>query len=270
VDAVHDGRAVGQELRAVEQLDRRAAVLGPALVQLARLLVGVDVADETVGVGVGGDLAQPAGGNGADAVGGDADVEPARAQLLHAREVVVDRRVAEARMAAARVGGGQQHDREAGRRGGVGHRERHRVRLLVRRAVGAVVNVVELADGTVAGRRHLAVDAARDVVHARGVEPLGERVHALAPAPEIVVRALAALPDPAQVALEGVRVHVRHRRDRELSHSATFELPATPVSSSAAASSPFAATAASSSDTSSSGEWLIPVALRTSTIPAGR
>ena len=71
----------------MQQLDRRAAVLGAALVELARLLVRVDVADQTVGVGVGGDLAQPVGGDGADAVGGDADLRaPRDAQLVDARE----------------------------------------------------------------------------------------------------------------------------------------------------------------------------------------
>ena len=63
---------------AVQQLDGRDAVLGAALVQLARLLVGVDVADEAVRVGVGGDRLEPAGRHGADAVRGDADARRRR------------------------------------------------------------------------------------------------------------------------------------------------------------------------------------------------
>ena len=88
-----------EEAGAVQQLDRRAAVLGAALLELARLLVGVDVADQPVGVGVGGDLAQPVGRHGADAVRGDADRRDAAPtpQRVDAREERVDARVAEAR-----------------------------------------------------------------------------------------------------------------------------------------------------------------------------
>jgi hypothetical protein len=43
VDAVDHARARAEEAAAAEQLDRRAAVLGVALAQLAALLVGVDV-----------------------------------------------------------------------------------------------------------------------------------------------------------------------------------------------------------------------------------
>ena len=135
-----------------EQLDRRAAVLGPALLQLARLLVRVDVADEAVLVGVGGDLAQPVGRHGAHAVGGDADRVAGEPQRVHAREVV--RRPTASRKRAwpaAVVGGGQQDDPQPGGGRRLGDGERHRVRLLVRRAVGPVVDVVELADGAVAG-----------------------------------------------------------------------------------------------------------------------
>ena len=103
-----------EEAGAVEQLDRRAAVLGLALVQLARLLVRVDVADEPVRIGIGGDLAQPVGRHGADAVGGDADRVAGQPQRVHAREVVLDRRVAEARVPAAVIGGGEEDDGQPG------------------------------------------------------------------------------------------------------------------------------------------------------------
>ena len=239
----------------MQQLDRRAAVLGLALVELARLLVRVDVADEAMRLGVRRDLAKPVSGHGADAVRGDADLVAGQPQRVDAHEVVIDRRVAEARVPAAVVGGREQHDPQVGRR--LGNRQRHRVRVLVRRPVGPVVDVVELADRAVAGRGHLGVYAAGDLAHRVRLERAGQPVHLLAPAPEVVLR-LAALADAAQVALERVRVHVRHRRDPQ------------PASSSAAASRLFAATAASSSETSSSGEWLTPVSLRTSTMPAGR
>ncbi len=51
-DGVHDARARAQEAGARQQRDRRAAVLGLDLGELAPLLGGVDVADEPVVVGV--------------------------------------------------------------------------------------------------------------------------------------------------------------------------------------------------------------------------
>ena len=122
-------------------------------------------------------------------------------------------------MAAARVGGGQQDDPQSRRVGRLGDGERHRVRLVVRRAVRLVVHVVELADRAVAGGGHLAIDAPGHVAHSGGIEPAGELVHALAPAPEVVVRAAGPLAAPAQVALERVRVHVGHGRDRVRPHA---------------------------------------------------
>ena len=47
-------------------------------------------------------------------MGGDADAEPVVAQRLDLAEVVRDRRLAEAREAAARVGGEEQHELDAG------------------------------------------------------------------------------------------------------------------------------------------------------------
>ena len=54
-DRVHDARARAEEAGALQQLDRRAAVLGVDLGQLAPLLGGVDVAHEAVLVAVAGD-----------------------------------------------------------------------------------------------------------------------------------------------------------------------------------------------------------------------
>ena len=54
-------------------------------------------------------------------------------------------------------------------------RDRHRVGLLVRRSVGPVVDVVELAHRAVAGRRHLGVNAPRDRAHRLGVELARQR-----------------------------------------------------------------------------------------------
>ena len=225
VDAVDQARARAEEAGAVEQLDRRDAVLGAALLELARLLVGVDVADEAVLVGVGGDRLQPARRHGADAVRGDADVDagaPVRpgAQRVDAREV--GRRRRGRRSGAGRAcGRSRRPSRRGGRRRGAGRsrspararrlgdRDRHRVRVLVRRAVGPVVDVVELADRAVAGRGHLGVDAPGRVPHRRRVVRAREPVHRLAPGPEVVggVRlGRRPLGGAAQVALERVRV----------------------------------------------------------------
>ena len=143
---------------ALEQLDRRAAVLGLALLELARLLGGVDVADEPLGSGVGGDLAQPALRHRAHAVGRDADrharpLRRPRPQRIHAREEGTRVGIAEARVAAAGIRGGEEDDAQASVERRLGHCDRDRV--------GVVVDVVELADGAVAGGRHLPADARR-------------------------------------------------------------------------------------------------------------
>jgi hypothetical protein len=54
-------------------------VLGEALLDLARLLVGVHVQDEALALTVAGDLPEPVRRAGADGVGGEADGEPVRA-----------------------------------------------------------------------------------------------------------------------------------------------------------------------------------------------
>ena len=62
-----------------EQLDRPPAVLGDAVLDFARLLVGVNVQDEPLTVRVAPDLAQPVRRTGPDRVGGNADRKPASA-----------------------------------------------------------------------------------------------------------------------------------------------------------------------------------------------
>ena len=104
VDAVDQARARAEEAGAVEQLDRGDAVLGAALLELARLLVRVHVADETVLVGVRGDRLEPAGGDRAHAVRRDAD--------LHA--------VAPVSPATQRVDAREERVRRRGRRSGAG------------------------------------------------------------------------------------------------------------------------------------------------------
>ena len=70
---VDDGRARAEAAGAGEQLDRADAVLEQALLDLARLLAGVDVEDEALALGVAAELLEPVAGAGADGVGGNAD-----------------------------------------------------------------------------------------------------------------------------------------------------------------------------------------------------
>ena len=84
---VDDGRALAEAAASGEQLDRPAAVLRQALLDLARLLVGVHVEDELLGVGVAADLLEPVARACADGVGGDPDATPSLAQALDLAEV---------------------------------------------------------------------------------------------------------------------------------------------------------------------------------------
>ena len=88
----------------VEQLDRAQTVLGEALLDLARLLVGVDVQRQLVLRGVAAELLEPVARARADGVGGDADPDPVGAQLLELARYVGHRLLAEALEPAARVG----------------------------------------------------------------------------------------------------------------------------------------------------------------------
>jgi hypothetical protein len=73
MDGMHDRRPRAQETGAVQQLDRRAAVLGLALAELAPLLGSVDMADKVVRIGVPGDLSQPRSGHRPDRMRGHAN-----------------------------------------------------------------------------------------------------------------------------------------------------------------------------------------------------
>ena len=94
----------------------------------------------------------------------------------------------------------------------------HRVRVVIKATAGCVVQVVELADHSDAGKDHLAKHRSRHPQIRLRVEPLGERIHLLAPRPE---RARAGLRPPAQGALERMRVRVR-----KPGHQVVHELPA--------------------------------------------
>ena len=133
-----------------------------------------------------------------------------RCELLHLAEVLGDRALTEAVDPAAAVGGEKQDELDPG---------------LPRCLDGGMrlggPDVVELADGRIAGREHLAVGlhvALADV--SRGQTP-GQVQHGLAPGPEVAALGLA-----AQGALERVAVRVDEAGEREPGgHRATLPLP---------------------------------------------
>ena len=187
-----------------QQLDRAEAVLEQALVDLARLLVSVDVQRQTLLGGVAAELAQRGRRACADGVRSDADRDALGAELLERAEVLRHRLLAKPRGAAAEVRGVEADECDPGLRG----RRRGGTRLLE-------AEVVELADGRVPRREHLLVHEpvlAPDL--GRG-QRLGELDHAVAPRPE--VRSTAAA---AERPLERVGVGVDETVDRERRHRA--------------------------------------------------
>ncbi len=148
-----------------------------------------------------------------------------RREALDPTQVGLDAAIAEAPLAGARpaagaparVRGQQEHDANAHCASGLDHGERELVRLLVRRAVRAVVDVVELAHGGVAGPPARIEALLGDGSHATRVERVRGRVHGFAPRPEVVLgrRGGTHLDATAQMALERVRVAVDEARNEQ-------------------------------------------------------
>ena len=143
---VHDGDVRPEAAGALEELDRPAAVLGEALLDLPRLLVDMDVQREAFGRREAPDLLEPFARTGADGVGGEADADAVGAQRLELAQVLGRRLLAHPRQPAAGVRREQEDDLELRLAGGL-----HRRARLVQ------TEVVELADGGVAGRTHLPI-----------------------------------------------------------------------------------------------------------------
>ena len=95
----------------------------------------------------------------------------------------------------------------------------HLVGVVVRRPVGLVVQVVELADRADAGRAHLGVGVAGELEVRLRRELRGHGVHLLAPGPE---RSPLGLRPPAQCPVERVRVTVGEARDGEAADGVGF------------------------------------------------
>ena len=145
VRRVDDRRARAEAAGLREQLDGAEAVLGDALLDLARLLVGVDVKRQRLLRRVAAQLLEPVARARAHGVGGDADADAGAAQLLELAEVVGHGVLAEPVDPAAAVGDVEQDELDAG-----GGRRLGRGSRLVR------AEVVELADRRVPGGEHLA------------------------------------------------------------------------------------------------------------------
>ena len=108
VRRVDDRDVRAEAAGAVEQLDRPAAVLGEALLDLARLLVGVDVQRQPLRRRVAAELLEPVARAGADGVGGEADADAVGAERL---ELAADTRPA---TPAASAAGRRDRRRRAG------------------------------------------------------------------------------------------------------------------------------------------------------------
>ncbi len=114
--------------------------------------------------------------------------------------------------AAGHVERRQQRETDARFVGRFDQRERHRGRIVVRRAIGLVMQIVELADLRVARLEHLDVELRCDRLEIVGPDAAGERVHHLAPRPEAVVGVRLALGEAGHRTLERVRMQVREAR----------------------------------------------------------
>ena len=149
-------------------------MLGEALLDLARLLVGMDVQRKLLARRVPADLLEPGARAGAHGVGGKADGDAGLAQGLDLVEIGGDRGLAHPVEPAALVGDVEQDERDPGVRRRLGRRKR----------LGGA-EVVELADRRVSGSEHLAVDLGVVAPHRRGCRAVCLLEHAVAPRPEV-------------------------------------------------------------------------------------
>ena len=199
VRCVDDRRQRPQAARVGEQLDRALAVLCEALLDLARLLAGVDMQDEPLGGCVAAELDEPVARARADGVGGEPDGDTAPAEPLDLLEIRRDRRLSHALEPATRIGDVEAHERDPGAvcclRGGIRRLE---------------PEVVELADRREAGGSHLAVYPLVERAHRLGRLTLRLGQHAVAPGPEVATRGA-----PAKRPLERVAVRVHETRERD-------------------------------------------------------
>jgi hypothetical protein len=171
---VHDRGPLAETARTRQELDRPAAVLGEALLDLLRLLVCMDVEDEALPLGVSRDLLEPVSGARAHRMRCDAQRDSPLAQRVDLREVVEHRALPEAGETPARVGDVQEDELDARSSGGVDRRE-----CLLE------PEIVELSDRGEPGRAHLSIHGL--VGGADELRSLALRLgqHRVAPRPEV-------------------------------------------------------------------------------------
>ena len=95
---------------------------------------------------------------------------------------------------------------------GIDQRRAHRVLIVIRKPIHVMVQVMELTDARDAGERHLTEHGRGELVVRLRRQPLGRRVHLLAPRPE---RADADLGGTPQHPVERMAVGVGEPRQRE-------------------------------------------------------
>ncbi|MDX6568127.1 MAG: hypothetical protein QOH15_705, partial [Gaiellales bacterium] len=194
-----DCRARAEAAAVGEKLDRPQAVLGQAFLDLARLFVRMDVQGQLVLRRVASKLLEPVTRASTNGVGGDADADVRRAQLLEPTQVLRDGLLPEAIDAAACVGDVEQDDLELRLRSRLG-----------RRMSLCKAEIVELADSGVAGVSKLPVDPGIALSDESWCLTPGQVQHGLAPTPEV-----GALGPAAQRPLEGMAVRVDKPRELE-------------------------------------------------------
>jgi CDP-diacylglycerol--glycerol-3-phosphate 3-phosphatidyltransferase len=198
VRPVHHRGSRAEAARVREQFDRPEAVLGDAFVDLARLLVGVNVERQPLALAVAADLLEPGAGACTDGVGG----EPHAALGCE-------------RLDVAQVGGDGLLTEALDAPTGVGDIEENEVdpclTPCLKCGAGLVEpDVVELPHGRVAGGAHLPVGVRVVLPDLLGGQTRRQLQHGLAPGPEV-----AALDLPPERALESVAVRVHEPRKRQ-------------------------------------------------------
>ena len=208
---------------AEQPLDRPRTTDGEAILHLADLFGDVDV-HARVARQRGDHFGDRLRRDGAQAVQGATDAQGLvllRAQCLRQAQVGIDI-VSEAPLAldqrpAIEAAGHVQHRQQGHADAGIARRGdqrlRHRGRIRIRRAVGRVMQVMELADRRVAGFEHLDVKLRGYRMQRFRIEARGHAVHGFAPGPEAVRGIGLALGESGHRALEGMRVQVRDAGD---------------------------------------------------------
>lgn len=116
--------------------------------------------------------------------------------------------------AAGLIEHGQQGHADAGLLRRAQQRQRQAGIVGIGLATGIMVHIVELAHRGIARLQHLQVQPGRNRLQRLGRHAIGKAVHQLAPAPEAVLRLTAKFGQPAERALEGVRVQIGHAWDQ--------------------------------------------------------